>query len=425
MRFSSRSFIKIGLAMGMLASVLGVSTAHATTTFRTPVIVTNEDFFSEPGIDVAPDGTMYINSISGFPTPPANVWRSTNLGSSWTLLPESVKAAEPGGGDADIAIDPKNGSLYETDLWLGDSTASVSQDKGETWLANPIQGLPVQDRQWVASSGNGIVYHGVHQIPGGLLVSKSIGGLVYATNTVAATALDQTGCICPPGNLIAEAGAASPVGANDKVGLIYSTSTDGVNFARSTDGGITFTNVPVQPSNIDSNNDTTTNFPVVANAGGGKLVAVWQEVLGNPGTRTRTRFASSSNWGATWSAPKTLVSAGTSLYPWVAAKGSKISISLYHTSTATTPDKAPKSTVWYEKYLESTNGGATFGSLVTADATAIKTGPICTGGIDCSGNRELGDFQQVAIDSTGRAVLSYVRSLDNKDNTQVRFVRQT
>ena len=293
---------------------------------------------------------------------------------------------------------------------------SVSHDKGNTWLASPVQGAPVQDRQWVASSGGGIVYHAVHQIPTGIVVSKSIGGLAYPFHSVAATPLDQTGCICPPGNLIAEAGAASAVGANDKVGVIYSTSTAGVNFARSTDGGVTFTNVPVQRSNPNSDTDTTTNFPVVANAGGGKLAAVWLDIIGG---RSRVRFSTSSNWGASWSAPRNLVTAGTSVFPWVAARGSKISVSLYSTSAS------PSTAAWYETYLESTNGGGTFGGLVTADPTPVKKGPICTAGLNCDSGRELGDFQQVGIDSTGRAVMSYNRSVDNKRDVQVRFVRQT
>ena len=425
LRRASATLLSAGLIGSALLVASGPTAGAATTTttsttsttFTKAKVVSGLDD-SEPGIDVAPDGTLYINAIGGLPTPPANVWRSSNAGSSWTLLPEDTKAAAPGGGDADIAVDPTDGSLYETDLWLGDSTASVSHDKGQTWLANPIQGLPVQDRQWVASSGGGIVYHAVHQIPAGIVVSKSVGGLVYPVSSEAATPLDQTGCICPPGNLIAE-GGSGPAGTSDKVGVIYATSIGGVNFAQSTDGGLTFTNVAVSPAN--ANADPTTNFPVVANAGGGKLAAVWTEIVGN---RSRIRFASSKNWGSTWSAPKTLISAGTSVFPWVAAKGSKIAVSLYHTSAVGTPDTVPNSALWYEQLTESLNGGATFTTPVTADPTPVKKGVICTSGINCSGGRELGDFQQVALDRAGRANMSYNRSVDNVSDVEVRFVRE-
>src|SRR5438270_8621928 len=157
----------VGAALLAVASVLAIDgPAGATTTFTTAKVVSSLDA-SEPGIDVARDGTVYIAAIQGLPTTPADIWRSSNAGSAWTLLPLSLKANMPGGGDVDVAVDPQTGALYETDLWLGDSTSSVSSDKGQTWEANPVQGAPIQDRQWVATSGGGIVYHAVHQIPSG------------------------------------------------------------------------------------------------------------------------------------------------------------------------------------------------------------------------------------------------------------------
>ena len=53
----------------------------------------------------------------------------------------------------------------------------------------------------------------------------------------------------------------------------------------------------------------------------------------------------------------------------------------------------------------------------------MKSGPVCTGGINCAGDRQLGDFQQVAIDNAGRAVMAYDRLIAGND-TEVRFVAQ-
>src|SRR3954471_13894562 len=107
----------------------GVAGAAA---FGTPVVVSGDNA-SEPGIDVAPDGTLYINApvgvLSNIPGSPSNVYRSTNGGTTWTRLPAGLKANQPGGGDSDITISP-NGTLSETDLWLGSSTVSTSSDKG-------------------------------------------------------------------------------------------------------------------------------------------------------------------------------------------------------------------------------------------------------------------------------------------------------
>src|SRR6266566_1609928 len=63
MRYAGRSLLTVGLAVGLLAGLtVGTTGAGAATTFRTPVVVSNADD-SEPGIDVAPDGTMYISAI--------------------------------------------------------------------------------------------------------------------------------------------------------------------------------------------------------------------------------------------------------------------------------------------------------------------------------------------------------------------------
>jgi hypothetical protein len=54
----------------------------------------------------------------------------------------------------------------------------------------------------------------------------------------------------------------------------------------------------------------------------------------------------------------------------------------------------------------------------------VKTGPICTEGINCSGGRELLDFQSLTLKG-GTSYLTWTRSLDNVSNTELRFARQT
>jgi len=252
----------LALAVGLMVA----PAARGAGGFGAPVVVTGIDT-GEPGIDVASDGTIYVNAPTGLNPSgsPSLVFRSDDGGANWVETPPGARTNLPGGGDSDLSIDPVTGTVYMTDLWLGSATVSRSMDRGDTWVANPVQGMVVQDRQWVATAGGGNVYHATHQIPSGLVVSKSaapIDGLVYPLSTVAATPADQTGCVCPPGNLIAEPGT-EPLGADDRVGVIYATSTGGINFARSTDGAVTFTNVPVSPP---SSADTTPAFPVVASA---------------------------------------------------------------------------------------------------------------------------------------------------------------
>jgi hypothetical protein len=414
------------LGAGLVTSALSGGPASAATSFGSPVVLPSPpgQNLGEPGIAVAADGAIYIDAPPGIDVA-SDLFKSTDGGSTWALTPAGLRANLPGGGDVNIAVDPgAPQTIYMTDLWLGSATVSVSHDGAATWMSNPFQGVPVQDRRWIATPGGGIAYHVTHQIPSGLIVSKSIdGGITYPRHTVAATPADQTGCVCPPGNLIAEGGSVLSGG---NVGVIYSTSTGGVNFAHSSDGGLTFTQATVRPS--DSTDDTGRSFPVVANAGNNQLFAVWLEVDPNGSAWSRVGFSKSSDWGATWSAPAYLVSSlagqGGSVYPWVDAKGSKVAVSLYHAATNGAPDSIASGAAWFETYLESTDGGTTFSAPTVADPTAVKTGPICTQGTGCSGNRELLDFQSAAIDGAGKADLAYTHSIDNVSKTELRFVHE-
>src|SRR3989449_9833377 len=212
-------------------------------TFGSPVIITGDDT-GEPGIDIAQDGTIYVNAPAGFlsslPGSASFVYRSTDGGASWVKTQAGLRGLFPGGGDSDLSLDPETGKIYMTDLWLGSATVSFSTDQGESWIANPLEGTVVQDRQWISTPGGGTVYHLTHQIPAGLVVSKSVdGGVSFLLRTVAATPADQIGCICPPGTLISERGIGL-LGFGDKVGFVYATSTGGGRVARSPHGGAAF-----------------------------------------------------------------------------------------------------------------------------------------------------------------------------------------
>src|SRR5207249_2752251 len=122
--------------------------------------------------------------------------------------------------------------------------------------------------------------------------------------------------------------------------------------------------------------------------------------------------------------PRTLVSTGTSVYPWIDARGVKVAVNLYHTTANGTPDTVPEGAQWFETYLESTNGGATFSPLQIVDPIPVKSGPICTEGAGCAEDRELLDFQSIAIDSANRSLLTWTRSINNVDDTDIRFARQ-
>src|SRR2546423_6073055 len=91
--------------LALVATLLvGQAVAHAA--FNSAVVVTGDNL-GEPGIDVARDGTIYVNGptglLSNIPGSPSDVFRSDDGGASWKLLPTGLKANLPGGGDSDIS----------------------------------------------------------------------------------------------------------------------------------------------------------------------------------------------------------------------------------------------------------------------------------------------------------------------------------
>jgi hypothetical protein len=377
---------------------------------------------SEPGVVAGSGCEVYVDAppglLSSLPTSPSDVYASSDGGGTWTKASYGMRSLFPGGGDASLAIDPGTGELGLADLWLGDTTVSTSSDGGQSWTSNPLGSLVLEDRPWLAAAGNGVYYLAYHQVPLGIMVARSVAGILYPLPEIAATALDQGGCICPSGNVITM-NAGGSLGTGD-VGVIYTTSSGGVMFARSTDGGSTFSQ-----RTIAANQGDVIGFPIVAQSSGNDLIAVWNvETAATNGGTSAVFESRSGDWGSTWSPPTALVTAGGSVYPWVAANGSTVAVSMYHTTTTTAPDSAPKSASWYETAMVSTDGGASFSPIVVADPSAVTTGVVCTAGTSCSSGRELGDFQSVAIGSGGRVYLSYVNSLANASSgaNQVRLV---
>src|SRR5438093_5977455 len=203
--------LRCGLsALAFAALLVNRSAMKAQSGVTAPVVVTGENT-GEPGIDVAPGGLIYINApaglLSNLPGSASFLFRSSDGGATWTQTPNGVRNLFPGGGDSDVAVDGTDGTIYYADLWLGSSTVSVTHDRGDTWTASPLDGVIVEDRQWLATPGGGRVYLATHQIPTGIVVSKSLtGGMSYVfSSVVASVQADQDGCICPSGNIIAEA----------------------------------------------------------------------------------------------------------------------------------------------------------------------------------------------------------------------------
>jgi hypothetical protein len=121
--------------------------------------------------------TIYVAAPFGFSTTTSFVWRSTDHGKTFHLVPGNLPAEGkpavtcPGGGDSALAVDthqPVN-RLYFADLQgLTEVSSSVSSDRGATWLSTcSAAHATAVDRPWIATFGDpgngGALYQTVDQ----------------------------------------------------------------------------------------------------------------------------------------------------------------------------------------------------------------------------------------------------------------------
>ena len=141
--------LMMGLTVAMLtASVLApkLNGSSATPAFGRLVIVDHQRVAGEPSIAIDGQDRIYVAAPFGFSTTASFVWRSTDHGMSFHLVPGNASPfGKPsvtcvGGGDSALAIDSKN-RLYFADLQgLTNVSNSVSSDQGSTWRALPDSG---------------------------------------------------------------------------------------------------------------------------------------------------------------------------------------------------------------------------------------------------------------------------------------------
>jgi hypothetical protein len=406
-------FLTSALAVFGMASAAG----HAQQiTFANPVAVDDSRPASEPGIITCPNGTVFVNAPPGLPGP-SYVWRSDNGGNSYIFKgPGTVGVlngggVEVGGGDANLACDA-NSNDYFIDLWLGNSSSAYSSTNGDSWLAQPLASVPIQDRPWVsADPGSGRVgyaYTVTEQLGSGIYLSATVPpvpGAVYPKQILEVSDAQRglTG-FAPAGNVV-----TNLKGDTYNVYSIFTGSNGaGLGYAKLPLGALTTTLSTVAPAM--NAHDQTQSFPVIAvdNALDDNLYVVWCDPVS--ASEWDIRFASFN--GASWS---NAVTVGHGVYPWVTvdAQG-KVDIAWYSAERSgyigDPNNGATNHAVWDVDFAQSINALAstpTFSAPQQA-ATSVKSGNICTQGTGCSGDRELGDFLSITHDASGNALVSYV-----------------
>jgi hypothetical protein len=380
----------------------------------------------EPRVAVDPVGNMYAAAIQGIPAG-TDAWKSMDAGKTWKYLgqPDGAQAAAVsigrgeglGGGDEDIAIGA-TGNVYMTSLWLGSATQSKSTDGGNTWVVNPLStDVPAVDRQWIAASGNNIVYLTYKQIGADLsgtesiFVAKSFDGGITFPQIVPATTPEVGVQPGDQGNIVVD-----PTTGYVYTSFIGENDVNNVYQARSIDGGLTWTIKLVYSA---ASGSLVNIFPITAVDRVGNVYVTFSD-------GHSIFLTASSDHGATWKTPVRVsngTDAKTSLAAWVeGGDAGKVNVMWWGTSAASSMDAAANWKVLMAQTQDAFAKVPTF--TQSAVSPIMHTGPICTNGLGCaSGTRNLAEYFAHAVYLDGNAVVVYP---DDKNNASpmTTFVRQ-
>lgn len=349
--------------------------------FGREVIVDHQRVGGEPSIALDGQDRVYVSAPYGFSTTASFVWRSTDHGQSFHLVPGNLPpAGKPnvtcvGGGDSGLAVDSVN-RLYFVDLQgLTDVSNSVSSDQGATWLstcnAANVAGV---DRPWIAAFGDpqngGALYQtvdNVNQCIGAceadlgqvgsnvLTLTRSQDGVTFTplpgqqiepdgivsgivTDSSGGVYIAHTGLTDSNGNLV----GGSDANGNDNA-IIVVRFPNGYDSATSTPLLTGQTLCQVSPATCSTNivyhapldsatgNSTVTvgqDFAPIAIDRAGNLYVVWSQANVDPSSglidaTSQIYMSVSTDHGAHWGTPVRVTAATptlqTSLFPWIAA----------------------------------------------------------------------------------------------------------
>ena len=413
-------------------------------TFGQPTIAGIGGFGFEANLRLDPsDPSKVYESVPGTGGADTSwIWRSLDGGKTFKWVPASAPLngkATPcvGGGDTELAVDPK-GRLYFNDLSLANFSTARSDDQGMTFTCSNT-GVPDAgvDRQWYAMDGDPLAGGSLY------LTNDEIGnGAVQCGDTINNNSLVMyrspfgvlaaAGIAFGPANHITLPGTCdegimgndevSPVATRTGLGTTLATAVkhvyvihdDGslskILIARcfpvafgppiqnvSDPSGLNCVDLPVADLGSYTTDRTGANNPALAIDRAGNLYVVWeqaQRIDGKAGD-TSLEYSYSTDEGNHWSAPVTIPTPGlaNNVFAWAAGgDDGRVDIVWYGTSAHVDlanggpdacPDGGPDSVdgSWSVYMTQTLNGHAaavTFSNPVVASEHPIKRGSIQT-----------------------------------------------
>ena len=403
-----------------------------TFTFSTPItmpgpsdLVAGEQDI-EPRLSVDVLGNIYGAAIQGIPAG-TDTWKSYDGGKTFTYLgqPDGAQAAAAlgargaglGGGDEDIAIGT-SGIVNVTSLWLGSATESVSTDGGSNWVANPLStDIPGDDRQWIASDGSQTVYLTYKQLGAALSGTESI---IAAKSTDGGVTFTQVGLVTTPESGV-QPGDQGNITVDPNTHAVYTvfigSNSNQVYVAKSVDGGQTWILKLVFQAGVGTS--LANVFPNVAVDSASNVYVAYSD-------GTNIHLTVSQNGGTSWSTPVRVNNGATSktaLAPWiVAGSAGKVNITWWGTASNSNMDPGAQ---WMVFMAQSQNALANIPTFSQAAATGIMhAGAICVNGTGCaSGTRNLAEYFAPTAYTDGSEMILYSDDYNNSSPLGT-FIRQ-
>lgn len=438
--------------------------------FSCPVKLPSSSGLGEPSI-IADNGAgnggvarLFVTAPQGLGNVQAGgspLFTSTDGGSTWSAPVRSDMCSGLSGGDTALAVDAAN-NVYQTDLWLGNSCVSVSEDHGSSFTAGDPFGQELQpgdDRPWLAydstiANGGELFgtfdgFDGVHVVNTAPLVNPAVGLQAISDNVaipesiIADSAVPSSSvrtCVCPPG------GIAVDNSNGPHRGRVYVAFSDqlgqGVAYADPNAAGTTPTGTWsysfIRDANSGSAFQDEWNFSPISVGPNGTVYVMWAHALSYStanslagGGGVQEYYAYSTDGGQTFSNPVLLStedgtdgSQGTTTFPTmdVVAPG-VIDAAWYGTTATGDPNSVPSSAQWNLYYTRVT-GANTAAPTVATPVVAISdmhNGCIQTGGGKACTDRSLLDFFTLT-DVSGQPNIIYTAG-DASSGTHLYFTK--
>ena len=446
-----------------LAGSAFLPTAEAASTLRFghEVVIDHQRSGFEPDIVLDSKGKIYSSVPNGSSQAHSFIWQSVDRGDSFQLVPGQLGVGKPltcpqGGGDTELARDAGD-NLYLSDLQnLSNLSNAVSTDGGATFTfsCTSAPNTPV-DRMWFASHGklgdpDFAIYEEYDAVLSGadpnapvsnqLVETVSHDGanftpVVNASPSLACLGGGAVNCVTNeeglPGNQLLSKKGELVIAHSGQDGnkILVSVGT------LAQQGPVTTATWKDVVVNADICPDKTSsapgicgsaNFPTIAQDSAGNLYLVYASQLVS-GSTAKGPYAVyvnvSKDGGHTWGKSRKVSTTGSNAFPWITAGSSgRVGVAWYHANEEGEKghyafDDLTKAEfdVQVAQSIDALSGTPHY-DVVTASEHPIKYGPICTAGTACTvtmGDRSLGDYLNLGVDTDGALSLVYVDDTSN------------